>query len=99
MEKYIKKPNNNSIFEHKLIYYLYIFSHTAPVGKARQHIDKKSIFLQSIKAMIKNIIIKTNLNNNIINFINIVNSKSSDYIKGKQIIKEYNNIIYNKSIN
>jgi hypothetical protein len=99
MEKYIKKPNNNSIFEHKLIYYLYIYSHTASVGKARQHIDKTSIFLKSIKVMIKNIIIKTNLNNIIINLINIINSKLSDYIKGKQIIKEYNNIIYNKSIN
>ena len=49
--------------------------------------------------MIKNIIIKTNLNNNIINLINIINSKSSDYIKGKLIIKEYNNIIYNENIN
>lgn len=95
MEKYIKKPNNNSIFEHKLIYYLYIFSHTAPVGKARKHIDKKIIFLKSIKVMIKNIIIKTNLNNIIINLINIINSKLSDYNKGKEILKEYNKTILN----
>ena len=57
MEKYKEKPDNKSTFEHKLIYYLYIFSHTAPVGKSRQSVDKNLIFLPSIKIMVESIII------------------------------------------
>lgn len=93
MEKYKEKPDNKSTFEHKLIYYLYIFSHTAPVGKSRQGVDKKLIFLPSIKIMVENIIIRTNLDNTIKPFIKIINSKLSDYNKGKEILKEYDNIM------
>ena len=49
MEKYKEKPDNKSTFEHKLIYYLYIFSHTAPVGKSRQGVDKNLIFFTIYK--------------------------------------------------
>jgi len=84
MEKYTKKPDNKSTFEHKLIYYLYIFSHTAPVGKSRQGIDKNLIFLPSIKMMVENIIIRTNLDTTIKPFIKIINSNYQIIIKEKK---------------
>ena len=43
--------------------------------------------------MVENIIIRTNLDTTIKPFIKIINSKLSDYNKGKEILKEYDNIM------